>query len=74
MSISDDNWFEVWYVHGDEIVPAYLVVVTQNPNSLGKISVLDITQNKLLYQGDSYEDVYLWLTEDDFDLVAGREF
>jgi hypothetical protein len=73
-SNSENEWFEVWYVQGVEYVPAYLVVVTPNPENQDEIIVVDIAKNEIIYKSQSYEDVHLWLTEDEFSFVKGREF
>lgn len=73
MTISDDRWFEVWYVPGVDVMPAYLVVVSPNLQSKEMI-VTDISKNEVLFKGTSYEDVFDWLTEDEFELVSGRQF
>ena len=74
MKILDDKWFEVWYVPGESVVPAYLVVVSPKENSPAEIEVIDINKNQTLYSGSNYEDVFNWLTEDEFELVNGRVF
>ncbi|HEX8736236.1 MAG TPA: hypothetical protein VF721_12985 [Pyrinomonadaceae bacterium] len=74
MAIYDDKWFEVWFVAGVEYVPAYLVIVTPNPKIQGEIMVLDLNKNEILFRSKSYEDVYNWLTEDEFIMVDGRVF
>jgi hypothetical protein len=70
----DDKWFEVWFVSGVEILPAYLVVVFPNPGRPGEILVIDLDKNKRLFAGANYEEVFNWLTEDEFQQVTGREF
>ena len=72
MSDLNNNWFEVWYVNGVGIIPAYLVIVTPNPDKNDEIIVLDLQENKVLYSGKSYQDVHEWLTEDEFSFINGR--
>ncbi len=31
MSISDDKWFEIWFSHSVDVIPACLYVVTPDP-------------------------------------------
>ena len=70
----DDKWFEVWFVHGVGILPAYLVVVSPNPEDTTEILVIDLDNNKRLFAGANYEEVFNWLTEDEFEQVTGRQF
>lgn len=73
--IYDDKWFEVWFSEGDSVIPYYLLVVTPDANNPGVVVVLDPKENnKVVYQGQSYEDTVLWLREDEYSLVEGREF
>jgi hypothetical protein len=74
MSNSNKKWFEIWFVEGVDLLPAYLVVVTPDPDNHNEIIVIDNQDNKVLYRGNSYEDVHNWLTEDEFSFVAGRVF
>ena len=74
MSIQDDKWFEIWYVGGVEYIPAYLVVVAPDPEYPNKIIVLDLQKNKILFQGNNYDEVKDWLLEDEFGLADGRVF
>ena len=68
-----NEWFEVWYVEGVEHIPAYLVVVAPNLNNEKEIIILDITDGKILFNNENYEDVRNWLIEDGFIQVQGRE-
>jgi hypothetical protein len=68
-----EEWFEVWYVPGVDFEPALLVVVMPNPQKAGEIVVKDQCTDTILYKSDSYEDVRVWLTEDEFGFVVGRE-
>jgi hypothetical protein len=74
MKILNDKWFEVWYVPGENVLPAYLVVVAPKDESPSEIEVIDINKNHVLFRGDNYEDVFNWLTEDGFELVDRRVF
>ena len=75
MKLSDPEKerFEVWYVQGVNYVPAYLVVVSPNPENQNEIIVLDITKNEIIFKSENYEDVSDWLVEDEFIYVKGRE-
>jgi len=72
--IIDDKWFEVWFVPGVDGLPAYLVVVSPNPKQTSQIIVRDISENKELFVGSSYEEVFNWLTEDEYEQVQSRVF
>lgn len=74
MSDSSKKWFEVWYVEGVELLPVYLVIVTPNPKEQNEIIVTDYQDSKIIYRGESYEDVHNWLTEDEFGFVTGRVY
>jgi hypothetical protein len=67
------DWFEIWFVPGVNVIPSYLVVVAPGPN--GDVAqVIDVLTGKVLYEGRTYEDTYFWLTEDEFEVISGREF
>jgi len=72
--ILDDKWFEVWFVPDVDGLPAYLVVVSPDAKATTEIIVRDITENKELFAASSYEDVFNWLTEDEFAPIQGRVF
>ena len=75
MSIKDDEWFEVWYVKGVNIIPSCLYLVSPNPDRSGRILVSDPQDGfRLKFEGKDYEDACLWLGEDEFELVDGRVF
>lgn len=75
MSIYDDIWFEVWYDEGQDIAPSYLLVVTPDKDRPGFVVVRDPQkQNQVIHAGKNYEDTRLWLQEDEYSLVQGREF
>ena len=75
MSIRDDNWFEVWFTEGGGKEPAYLLVVKPDENKPGYVVVFDPMDNfKIVHQGQNYEDTRLWLNEDEYHQVQGREF
>jgi hypothetical protein len=73
--IHDDKWFEVWFSEGQDVLPYYLLVVTPDPGNPGRVVVIDPKENnRVVYQGQSYEDTMLWLKEDEYSQVEGREF
>lgn len=67
-------WFEVWYSQGVYYVPAFLVVVTPNPENQNEVIVINPAKNEIIYRSQKYEDICDWLTEDEFIRVDGREF
>jgi hypothetical protein len=75
MSIRDDNWFEVWFVEGGDMAPAYLLIVKPDKIRRGYVVVYDPHKDfQIIHEGHNYEDTRLWLQEDEFSLVQGREF
>jgi len=73
--IYDDKWFEIWFSEGTDVVPYHLLIVTPDPGNTSLITVLDPKENyKVVHQGESYENTVLWLKEDEYSLVEGREF
>jgi hypothetical protein len=68
-------WFEVYYVSGVEIIPAYLVIIAPERFGSPEIIVREaVDQRRVIYHESSYEAVKDWLSEDDFYRVLGREF
>jgi hypothetical protein len=75
MSERDDYWFEVWYADGIDLVPSGLVIVVPLQDRSGRVQVLDhYNLNALLFEGKDYEEVFFWLTQDDYSHVGGRVF
>lgn len=75
MSIYDDKWFEVWFSEGGGIEPSYLLIVKPDENRIGYVIVLDPQDNyKIAHEGQKYEETRLWLLEDEYSQVLGREF
>ena len=75
MSIRDDIWFEVWFIEGEDIAPSYLLVVTPDRVRREYVVVHDPQKDfQIVHEGQNYEDTRLWLREDEFSLVRGREF
>ena len=73
MGYQRQKWFEIWFVEGWEISPAYLVVVAPDPNEPESVIVRDYNNGEVLFSAKSYQEVVYWLTEDDFGKVTGRE-
>lgn len=75
MSISEDRWFEVWYSQGEDVLPTWLLIVTPDPANSALVLVRDpLEGNRIVHQGDNYQDTCLWLGEDEYELVDGRVF
>ncbi len=75
MSVSEERWFEVWYSEGIEVAPYYLLIVTPDKNDSSSVVIIDPQKNyEVVHEGRSYEDTKLWLLEDEYTLVNGREF
>jgi hypothetical protein len=75
MSISEDRWFEIWYVDGEEVEPSSILIVTPDRNNPDCVVVLDPQDNHaVVHKGQSYEDTRLWLREDEYSLIKGRVF
>lgn len=73
--IHENKWFEVWFSEGEDVVPTYLLIVTPDPENTSQVIVLDPKENyKVIHQGESYENTVMWLAEDEYSLVDGRQF
>jgi hypothetical protein len=69
----EDRWFEIWYDQGDDVLPSYLLVVAPDATNPSLVLVCDpFEKNKVVHQGDNYENTRLWLLEDEYSLVDGR--
>ncbi|MBA3246783.1 MAG: hypothetical protein H0T63_01715 [Pyrinomonadaceae bacterium] len=74
MATYEDQWFEVWFTEGTDIIPGYLLIVTPDESRTGCI-VIDPQQNQnIIFRGRDYEETKNWLLEDEYSLVRGREF
>ena len=62
------SWYEVWVDEG--LTPPYVLLVVSKVE--GTIIVFDPKTSKVAYEAGSYEDVKLWLLEDEFRRVDGR--
>ena len=75
MSTSEDLWFEVWFDEGEDALPTWLLIVTPDKASPGKVVVYDPQENyRVVHQGQSYDATRLWLQEDEYSLIHGRMF
>jgi hypothetical protein len=75
MSTSEDRWFEVWFEDGGDLLPHYLLIVIPDEARPGLVMVCDpLKNNRVIHEGQNYEETRLWLREDEYSLVTGREF
>jgi hypothetical protein len=75
MSISKHKWFEVWFDEGSDLLPSYLLIVVPDADNDGQVVVHDpFENNRIVHQGQSYEETTAWLAEDEYSLVVGRVF
>lgn len=62
------NWIEVWL--DDTLDPPYILVVREAESG---VEVLDpLEANRVVFASSDYEDVRLWLLEDEYEMVRGR--
>lgn len=67
--MAHEKWLEVW---ADLTDPPYLLLVQPGPDGEGVV-VMDIKEDfKVVYRGQTYEDVRWWLLEDEYEMVRGR--
>lgn len=65
-----NNWFEVWADPGQ--TPPYVLVVQSDGAA---IHVFDPQEGrKKVFTASDYQEVFMWLREDEFELVTGRIF
>jgi hypothetical protein len=70
---SSENWFEVWAEGRSPTYPPYLLIVRPNPTASRQIEVLDPREgDTIAFSNADYEEVRMWLLEDEFALVTGR--
>ncbi len=75
MATYDDKWFEVWYSEGDDVLPCHLLVATPNSENRSRVLIMSPCEgNKVVFEGKDYEEARLWLLEDEYTQVVGREF
>jgi hypothetical protein len=62
------SWYEVWADEG--LTPPYvLLVLAQGGRSF---VIFDPKDNKIIHEAPAYENVKLWLLEDEYRRVDGR--
>lgn len=67
----NEKWFEVWGDLG--LTPPYLLLVIPGDEAAGTIVVLDPQKDQSrVFQSHSYEDVKLWLLEDEYERLTER--
>lgn len=65
----NQNWYEVWADEGHSV--PYLLLLRP---SAQVFEVLDpLESNKQVFQARTYEDVKMWLLEDEFVLVGRKQ-
>lgn len=62
-----DDWYEIWV--DDSGDAPYPLLVRQRAEA---IEVFDFKERKVVRVGPSYEEIRLWLLEDEFERVEGR--
>ncbi len=68
------KWFEIWYSDGVDVLPTYLLMVTVEPLSKNIVGIDPLKSNAVVFRAAKYEEVCSWLSEDEYDLVDGRQF
>lgn len=63
------KWLEVWF-HDDD--PPYFLRVGPSDGA-GRVAIFDIREDSLAYMANDYEDACLWLRDEEFEMVKGRE-
>ena len=75
MATYDNKWFEIWYADGVEYIPSHLLIVAPKPENRSSVIVIDpYLSDKIVYEGNDYQNVVDWLTEDEYEMVSGRIF
>ena len=69
MMTTKSKWFEVWF-HDDD--PPFFLRVGPSDGA-GRVAIFDIRENTLAYIANDYEDACLWLRDEEFEMVRGRE-
>ena len=73
--IFDDQWFELWYCLGEDIAPRYILVLATSSSKPTRYIVYDPQLSyRIVYEADDYQSAVRWLSEDEYELVEGREF
>jgi hypothetical protein len=75
MSTSQNNWFEVWFDEGEDLLPTYLLIVIPDKTRPGFVLVCDpLENNRVVHEAQNYEAARVWLAEDEYSPVTGRVF
>jgi hypothetical protein len=74
MAIHDDQWFEVWWEEGVDVVPSRLLIVTPDLRDKRVLVIDPYDGGRTVYEAKDYEDAANWLREDEYSMVRGREF
>lgn len=65
------KWFEIWADAGLE--PPYLLTVLASRSPAEGVVVIDPQEGgKRVFKSHSYEEVKMWLLEDEYERVTGR--
>jgi hypothetical protein len=64
-------WYEVWAEDGS--CPPYLLLLLCAKDGSG-FEVFDPIEKRSPFRSAAYEEARLWLAEDEFGLVQGREY
>lgn len=71
----DDHWFEIWFTEGSEVLPTYLLIVAADNANWAGIRVVDpLKRNEVVFVGSTYEEVCMFLWEDEYEQIEGRVF
>ena len=75
MATYDDEWFEIWFSEGLEVIPRYLLIVACDTKNSGDFLIIDpFKNNEVIFRDKDYEKICSWLWEDEYSLVEGRIF
>ena len=65
------NWYEVWV--DDSSGNPYLLIVSHAPESTSHFVVIDPKEGyRIIHRSNDYEEIKLWLLEDEYSMVDGR--
>ncbi len=69
--VKNIEWFEVWF--DDGLMPPYILLLTKTKN-IDEYIIYDLLKSpKADRIFNCYEDAFLFLTEDEYSCVKGRE-
>ena len=74
MAVSEDRWFEVWFIYTVDLLPTHLLIVTPDKLDSSKVVVIDSQDGEIIREGYGYEETKDWLLEDEYSMIRGREF